>query len=471
LPDKSIDFDGLVTFKNSQGVAARGTLSHVTRHHIIFEAYNPYSIVQLSEVLSEMRLLRGERVLYSGRAVVSNIVATGLMSIVSATLVDPWSDLVGTALGGDLQKEVEQFVRDFEAVHAIRPTYQLSVTSLGSFLSELSRWLSQVEATADVASRIKDQYAFTCEVERGLQAKLGELFTGFEQRAKEIPEEEVISHKSFARRQLHPLMLVSPFVHRTFTKPLGYAGDYEMVNMIAREPLEGPTTYAKILNALILRSDGAQAHRNRIDRLQVYLHNEADRVTKTDRPLRVLNIGCGPAQELQRFIRNDPLSDRCEFHLMDFNEETLAHTRRKLAEVAFESKRNPNIIYHHKSINELLKEATRSALGKETSPFVTADLIYCAGLFDYLNDRICCRLLQLFYTWVSDNGLVVATNVTPLNSVRYFLDHLLEWYLIYRGPDDMSVIAPPGTGEQTIGCDATGVNVFLEIRKPKQGHS
>ena len=79
-----------------------------------------------------------------------------------------------------------------------------------------------------------------------------------------------------------------------------------------------------------------------------------------------------------------------------------------------------------------MKEATRGALGKETAPFVAADLIYCAGLFDYLSDKICSRLLQLFYNWANAGGLVVATNVTPSNSVRYFLEHLLEWNLIYR---------------------------------------
>ncbi len=463
VPPKSIDFDSLVTFQNSQGVSARGTLSHATRNQVIFETYNPYSIVQLSEVLTDLRLLRGERLLYSGRAVVSNIVVTGLMAIVSATLVDPWSDLSRVGPGTGLREEVEQFVRDFDATHEIRPLYQLSVTNLGSFLAELNRWLSQVEATSDSPVAPKDQRDFTLEIEHGLAVKLGGLFGIFEKQAKEINEEEAINHKSFARRQLHPLMLVSPFIFRTFTKPLGYAGDYEMVNMIVRDPLEGSTTYAKILNSLILRSDGAQAHRNRIDRLQRYLHDEALRVTPK-RPLRVLNIGCGPAHELQRFIRNDPLSDQCEFHLMDFNDETLGYAKNKLKEAAAGAGRSPKLVFHHKSINELLKEATRSSLGRDLSPFVAADLIYCAGLFDYLNDKICNRLLELFYAWVNDGGFVVATNVTPQNSVRYFLEHILEWNLIYRGMDEMSLLAPD-RGKREVNCDETGVNVFLEIRK------
>ena len=38
----------LVTFRNSQGEAARGTLLKLDRNTVVFEVYNPYSIVQLS---------------------------------------------------------------------------------------------------------------------------------------------------------------------------------------------------------------------------------------------------------------------------------------------------------------------------------------------------------------------------------------------------------------------------------------
>ena len=32
---------------------------------------------------------------------------------------------------------------------------------------------------------------------------------------------------------------VRPFAYRAYTKPLGYAGDYEVVNMMMRDPYEG----------------------------------------------------------------------------------------------------------------------------------------------------------------------------------------------------------------------------------------
>jgi len=154
---------------------------------------------------------------------------------------------------------------------------------------------------------------------------------------------------------------------------------------------------------------------------------------------------------------------------MDFNEETLQHARGKISEIISSTGRSTKVIYHHKSINELLKEATRGALGRGTGQFLDVDFIYCAGLFDYLSDKICIRLLQLFNTWVNEGGLIVSTNVTPRNPVRYFLEHLLEWNLIYRDENDMLRLAGD-LGQSQADCEATGVNVFLETRKPCKGN-
>ena len=80
--------------RNSQGAEVRGTLHRLTRYLAVFEVYNPYSIVQLSEVLNDFRLMMNERVVYSGRAVIANLVNTGIMLICEASLSDEgWIDI------------------------------------------------------------------------------------------------------------------------------------------------------------------------------------------------------------------------------------------------------------------------------------------------------------------------------------------------------------------------------------------
>lgn len=465
--------DNMVLFRNSQQDDARGTLIRLTRNLVVFEVYNPYSIVQLSEVLEQVQIRRGDRVIYEGRAVVSNLVSTGLMLIVSATLVDPWSELVSLSPGDQLRQEVSSFIDDWHRRYeSLSQPYQATVSTMRNFFEELSRWLNHSETATDLFERATDtdaEHSFISDVADRVDPKLSELCAQFEEQAAQIQADHLPVHKEYARRELHPLMLVSPFIHRTFTKPLGYAGDYEMVNMMFRTPWEGQNTYAKIINSILIKSDGAESHRNRISRLVMHLKNEAARLHTQKRELRVLNIGCGPAIEIQHFIREDPLSATCHFDLIDFNQDTLGYARERIDEAIYASRHRPNIRMIHESIHGLLKRMSR---GDNAQTVIGGsseyDMVYCAGLFDYLSDRICSRLLKLFYELTSSGGLMLATNVHPRNPVRQFLEHLLEWNLIYRNEKDMTALCPDAWPKQVL-TEQTGVNVFLEVRKAEDG--
>lgn len=464
------DLDGtesLVIFRNSQGIEGRGTLIHLTRNMAVFEVYNPYSIVQLSEVVDDLRILRGGRTVYSGRAVVANLVTTGLMSIVSVTLVDPWSDLAGLAPGDGLQEEVEQFIAGWEKRNKLRPDYQVAVADLSTFLSELNPWLQQAEAAVGLDEEDDDpelEEEFLNEVLHPLEPKVKELFYRFEEEADNVPEDEETTHKSFAKRELHPYLMCSPFVHRTYHKPLGYAGDYEMVNMILRNQPEGKNMYAKLVHSVTLSMDAAQAHRNRIDMLAKWLQEEAQQKESAPEPLRVLNVGCGPAAEITEFMKAEPLSDQSRIDLIDFSEETLEYTRERMQEAMRASGRRPEINYIHKSVHELLKETVRM---KREAPESDYDFVYCAGLFDYLTDKVASRLLKLFSAWTDPGGLIVATNVHPRNPGRHYMEHLLEWNLIYRDEQEMKGLAPDRHKLEIVPED-TGVNIFLRIRTREQ---
>ena len=82
-------------------------------------------------------------------------------------------------------------------------------------------------------------------------------------------------------------MLCSPFAYRTYQKPLGYAGDYEMVNMLLRNPQEGSSVFAKVLNVWFLAQPPAQAHRNRIQYLTQKLMEESARLRPQGRVAKI----------------------------------------------------------------------------------------------------------------------------------------------------------------------------------------
>ena len=453
----------LVTFRNSQGEVARGTLLKIDRSTMVFEVYNPYSIVQLSEVLQELAIRRGERKIYEGRAVVNNLVNTGLMLIVSVTLVDPWKDLAGILESpGEIRQEAERFVADWGTSNILRTGYQLIVGEIQSFFSDLSRWLEQVDVgTSDTAldneQGLNDEYFQ--ELLEPVAEQTNKLFLRFEEEAEAVTNEEIFQHKAYIQRCLHPLIMRAPFPYRAFFKPLGYAGDYETVNMMLRDPRTGPTTYAEVINSLYLLTGPAQAHRNRIIVLTDLLNREAVRAKEKGNQFQVLNVGCGPAAELQKFIEQADTVD-CRFTLVDFNRETLNYTKEKIEQLQGGGSKDVQVDYQQLSVHALLKGASKNNQQQQMDHY---DLIYCAGLFDYFSDKVCSRLLKLFYQWLKpDGGTILVTNVHPRNSSSYMMEHLLEWYLVYRDEPDM-VRLFPGVGKQRTFVDETGINVFLEI--------
>lgn len=464
MNNKISSTDSLVLFKNIQGIEVRGTMIHLTRGSIIFEIYNPYSIVQVSEVLQDLSIFRGERIIYKGRAVVRNLVQTGLMVICSASLDDSWSELSHLTPGHGLREEIEKFVGEWERSNVLRPSYQLAVDNLKMFLSEISQLLLQIDLVLEKngpAQSPKLVNSFFREIEEPILPKIEELFSAFEYEASIVPEEEVDSHKSFVRRTLHPLILCSPFVHRIYTKPLGYAGDYIMVNMMNDDPLKGPTTYAKLINHMCLRQDAAEAHRNRINMIENILSTEALRASEKKRKLDIMTVGCGPAIEIQNFIRQNKITIPCTFHLLDFNNETIEYAREKISAEVCAGNKNYRFNYIHKSINDLLREMIRS---DKKVPGQSFDLLYCAGLFDYFSDRICKRLIQAFHQWLNPGGLLIVTNVHPKNPFRYFMEHIVEWHLVYRSETEFKKLAPEYV-PSSMYSDPTGVNIFMEIRK------
>lgn len=73
----------VVVCRNSQGAEITANILRLRRYSVAFEVYNPYSILQLSEVLRDFRIRVGDRVVYQGEAVVAGLVNTGILLVLS----------------------------------------------------------------------------------------------------------------------------------------------------------------------------------------------------------------------------------------------------------------------------------------------------------------------------------------------------------------------------------------------------
>lgn len=456
--------DPVVSFLNAQGEAVRGTIVNLERRALVMEVYNPHSIVQVSEVMNELTIRLGACNAYVGKAVVISLVNTGLTAIVSLRLIDEWRELAMMGLApGTVGKAALDFVRDWDERPKIQGEYQIAINETRAFLSEVSRWVEQVDLSGvlpkDDDGRLRAD-VFT-ELAAPLMVRIRRYLDYINGVAAQVPEERAVVHRAFAQGALHPLVLRAPFVFRAFTKPLGYAGDYQMVNQMLEDPRQGPSTYFQVINAAFLDTPVAQAHRNRIDLLVAYLCRHADAARSMGRPFRILNVGCGPAVEIQRFLQEYDEPHWLEFELVDFSEETLNWTQSRLAMLNARLPRPATIHYVNDSVHRLLKR--RLDDGATTHEF---DTVYCAGLFDYLSDKVCAKLLMYFASRMRRNGNVLVTNVHSSNPGRHAMEHLLEWYLIYRDEACMRRLLPSDALDVQLYVDATGVNVFAEAMLP-----
>ncbi|WP_133797631.1 class I SAM-dependent methyltransferase [Prosthecobacter fusiformis] len=457
--------------RNSQGAEVRGTVHRLSRHMVVFEVYNPYSILQLSEVLTDFRINVNDRMLYSGRGVISNLVNTGIMLILEASLEDDgWIDVdVFNPFQQQerLVSEFTEFLQQTERTYKVQPDFKVVVADMQTLLTDLRRWMEQVELgvrSMPAGDRHQAEREIIQKLEGPIAPVVLPLMRRFEGIADGIPPEAQPVHRSYIKRQLHPLVLCAPFVYRTYAKPLGYAGDYEMVSMMLRDPYEGASVFAKLLNKLYLEIPPVIAHRNRIIYLVEQLHNETIRAVQERGVAKIFNLGCGPAQEIQNFLTNDPVCDGADLHLLDFNDETLENTTRVLEDLRQAHGRKTAIRLEKRSVHQILKEGGRPGSAASGQ----YDVVYCAGLFDYLSDRICRRLLEIFYDMVAPGGLLIATNVHPSNPWQNWMEYLAEWHLVYRNEEQFLNLAPSRApaGASSVRAEATGVNIFLEVRKP-----
>ena len=222
--------------------------------------------------------------------------------------------------------------------------------------------------------------------------------------------------------------------------------------------------FAKMINIYALQLPPIVAHRNRIGYLAEKLKKESLRVVADHRDARIFNLGCGPAHEVQRFLMDNEIANYTDFTLADFNQETIGHTTRIMDDLKQYHRRHGKINVIKRTVNQLLKEGEKISKYAKDDQY---DLIYCAGLFDYLSNQVCRQLMEVFYKMLLPGGLLIATNVDN-HPAQNQMECFLEWHIVHRNEEKMRTIIPHKSTPQnaSIRRDKTGVNLFLEVRKP-----
>jgi hypothetical protein len=251
------------------------------------------------------------------------------------------------------------------------------------------------------------------------------------------------------------LIDLSPVAARCFRKPLGYAGDFEMMNMIYRNESLGDTLFGRSLSRAFLDSDAGQAVRHRVRYLAGKIKAAAARVGPR-RPARILSVAAGPAIELQQILRTDPTlleAGRVEIALLDQDASALRHAREQIEARATQAGVEVTLQRLNTSIRTVIAEGLDGSY----------DLIYSAGLFDYLKNRTARAAGARLVEALAPGGHAVIGNFGTANPTRPLLELILDWPLLHRSASDLrQLFGDIGTGI-TVEREATGVNLFAVI--------
>jgi extracellular factor (EF) 3-hydroxypalmitic acid methyl ester biosynthesis protein len=138
------------------------------------------------------------------------------------------------------------------------------------------------------------------------------------------------------------------------------------------------------------------------------------------------------------------------FECVDYDKNAIEYSYNKVKEKGFLS----NIEFHRE--NALKFRPSRQY-----------DLIWSAGLFDYLDEKTFKMLLMRQLAFVKDGGELVVGNFSLNNPTRDYME-CGNWFLYHRTPDDLIKIASEcdiPRDKIVVKSESLGVNLFLHISR------
>lgn len=275
--------------------------------------------------------------------------------------------------------------------------------------------------------------------------------------------------RKYAAQELIPMLYPCPMHSRAFDKPLGYAGDYRLMTLYFAEELEGETFYARFLHYVAQHYSLGRTVIQRVSNMR--LMTEQTCLNRSDR-VRIVSLASGPALELQgllRELRQFPQS--LELILIDQDEESLEFAYESVNQALLEraSENLPvKVQCLHFSVKQLLDprdEAEKEVLSKYLQE---VDLIYSAGLLDYLPQPIARNLLTTLYQLLGAGGRLYIGNLERVPDTSWIMEFVLAWHLQYRSEPmmlDLVQDLKPKPANLSVDRDQTGHCLFLDVQK------
>lgn len=271
--------------------------------------------------------------------------------------------------------------------------------------------------------------------------------------------------KAVTETVLTPLLLDAPMIHRSYTKPLGYPGDYQVMSYYYDNAFEGDSVFARVFHKFFVEHPLSNGVRTRKDHIVDLMGAELDRLTaaKVSRPFAVASLGCGPAREVSDFVaRRVSWPGEIRWTLIDQEEETLSVAYHAAQREIAATGGHGSLHCLNLAFGQLLQEPALMRM------LEAQDFIYSTGLFDYLREARAQALISALFECLAPGGLIAIGNALAPNEWLWSPEMVLDWTLLYRTREQMERLAAPVAAQAHVEVviEPGGAYYVLLIRKP-----
>jgi len=248
---------------------------------------------------------------------------------------------------------------------------------------------------------------------------------------------------------LRELLHQDPLTERAFSKPYGYQGDADLLDIIYRQDWAG--IYHKPVSLLgrrifdyTIACKAPSAVRTRRDMLAGTIERVCERVRRP----HILSVACGHLREAS--LAPSVMAGHVgRFVALDQNAAAIATVNRELGRLGV------------RAVQGSIKLVLGGPLAEERF-----DLIYAAGIYDYLEDRFARRLTAKLFNMLKPAGQLLIANFLPdIEDVGY-MEIYMDWRLNYRDAAAMEGLTrdiQARIADQRIYSDVTNNIAFLEL--------
>lgn len=316
---------------------------------------------------------------------------------------------------------------------------------------EIQNWKSNLEKVAEPLHKSTSiDFEKMLEIENAILSISDFLV----EKGKELPKEELKEAQIKFRKDTNSIFEKSYFVKRIRNWPRGYPGDYETLEKFYHgTPSETEGVGLYFDNYIVTRTL-AKGVRERKRTLGKILVSELQNRNPNQ---QILNIACGSSREI--FDIGSAINEyKPKITFIDYDKNAVDYSK---------------LLLHNEGINiaeyDFFKFNALDLVSADDTKlkFGEKDIIYSAGLFDYIKTDVLIKMIRSMYKLLGKNGVLIAPFKDKENYSIFDYHWLVDWsYFLQRTIEEVKTILEEATEAkiEIIKSGSPAINFFI-IRK------